>query len=197
MPMIHRERFSAALAASSGKPQVSALSYSVAMLGATLSDENAQLEEKCYQHARKYLETAERQEDGTNFITLDALQACVLTTWYEFKGPGFARAWMSLGRAIRLAKMLGLHQMDNPDPRRVPTGSPISSFQLPLPATVGPTELEERRRTFWVLFIFEAYASARTGSPMTIHEFEVFFRSFFVYHNVILLGQAKSTHGNY
>ena len=174
--MVDRERFSSALAASSGKPQVSALSYSVAMLGATLSDENAHLEEKCYQYARKYLETAERQEDGANFITLDALQACVLTTWYEFKGPGFARAWMSLGRAIRLAKMLGLHQMDNTDPRRARTGSPISGFQLPLPATEGPAELEERRRTFWVLFIFEAYAGVRTGSPMTIQESEVLFK---------------------
>ena len=190
--MINRDRFSSVLATSPAKPEVNALSYGVAMLGATLSDENAHLEEKCYQYARKYLETAERQEDGANFVTLDALQACVLTTWYEFKGPGFARAWMSLGRAIRLAKLLGLHRMDRPDSARVRTGSPISSFQLPLPATEGPAELEERRRTFWVLFIFEAYASVRTGSPMTIQEAEVSFTIFFVNHSVLLLRQDRS-----
>ena len=187
--MVKRERFSSALAAFPAKPQVSALSYGVAMLGASLSHEYAHLEERCYHYARKYLEITERQEDGANFLTLDALQACVLTTWYEFKGPGFARAWMSLGRAIRLAKVLGLHQMDRHDPARVGSGSPVSGFQLPLPVTEGPAELEERRRTFWVLFIFEAYASVRTGSPMTIQESEVFSPiSPFMYQSILLFG---------
>lgn len=168
LPVVDPDRFSLALKASSAKPQLSSLSYAIAMLGASLSDEYAHLEERCYHCSRKYLEMTERQEDGANFVSIDALQACVLITWYEFKGTGFARAWMSLGRAIRLAKMLGLHQMDRDDPLRVGSG-----FQLPLPATEGSAELEERRRTFWVLFIFDAYASVRTGSQMTIQEAEV------------------------
>lgn len=176
--MINSDRFFSAMRASSKKPQLNALSYAVAMLGASVSDEYAHLEEKCYHYTRKFLEMLERQEDGAKFVSLDALQACVLTTWYEFKGPGFARAWMSLGRAIRLAKMLGLHQMDRHNPVMVGSGLPVSGFQLPLPATAGPTELEERRRTFWVLFIFEAYASVRTGSSMTIQEAEVHLLSF-------------------
>ena len=173
MPMINRDRFSLALNVSTTRPQLSALKYGVAMVGASVSEQYSDLEEKCYHLTRKYIEIAERQEDAANFVNLDALQACVLTIWYEFKGPGFARAWMNLGRAVRLAKMLGLHHMDRQNPVRVGSGLPVSGFQIPLPATEGPAEMEERRRTFWLLFIFEAYAWIRTGSAMTIHESEV------------------------
>ena len=138
------------------------------MLGASLSEEWAHLAERCYDYSRKYLELTEKQEDGADFVSIQALQACVLITWFEFKGTGFTRAWMSLGRAIRLAKMMGLHQMVRDDPVTVGSG-----FQLPLPEAEGRAELEERRRTFWALFIFDAYASARTGSPMAIQEAEV------------------------
>ena len=110
--MINPDRFFSKLAVSPTKPQLSALSYGIAMLGASVSDKYAHLQEKCYHYVRKYLEMIERQVDGENFATLDALQACVLTISYEFKGPSFARAWMSLGRAVRLAKLLGLHNMD-------------------------------------------------------------------------------------
>ncbi len=110
----------------------------------------------------------ERHEDEANFLSIEALQACVLITWYEFKGRSFCRAWMSLGRAIRLGKMLGLHRMDEDGPVTCDSG-----FQLPLPVTNVQAELEERRRTFWVLFIYDAYASARTGSPMVVKAAEV------------------------
>ena len=169
LPMVRRDRFFAALESSPLDPQVNSLSNAIAMLGASFSSDYAHLEEECYHRSRKYLEITERHENEANFLSIDALQACVLITWYEFKGKGFARAWMSLGRAIRLAKMLGLHQMDRGDAVTLESG-----FQLPFPATEGQAELEERRRTFWALFIYDAYASARTGSPMTLIASEVF-----------------------
>lgn len=169
LPMIRRDRFYAALESSPLDPQVNSLSNAIAMLGASFSSDYAHLEEECYHRSRKYLEITERHENEANILSIDALQACVLITWYEFKGKGFARAWMSLGRAIRLAKMLGLHQMDRGDAVMLEAG-----FQLPFPTTEGQAELEERRRTFWALFIYDAYASARTGSPMTLTASEVF-----------------------
>lgn len=75
---------------------------------------------------------------------------------------------MSLGRAIRLGNMMGLHRIDRSEPMKE-----TSSFQLPLAETADQVELEERRRTFWVLFIFDAYTSVRTSSPMSIRESEV------------------------
>lgn len=167
-PMIERERFSLTSPTCPAKHQTKSLSYAVALLGASVTEEHTYLEEKLYHYSRKYLELTERQEDMTDFISLDTLQACVLVTWYELKGTNFTRAWMSLGRAIRLAKMLGLDQMDQEQ-----QVEQDSDFRLDLPRTGGPAELEERRRTFWVLFIFDAYASVRTGARMTLREDQV------------------------
>ncbi len=51
---------------------------------------------------------------------------------------------MSLGRAIRLAKLLSLNRMDRRDATRGRLGLPVSDFHLPLPAPESPAELEER-----------------------------------------------------
>jgi len=170
IPILDRDRFTRALNDPSRQCslQFKSLTYAVAMLGASVSEKHTYLEEELYSCSRAYLEMTETQDEGASFWTLEALQTCVLTIWYEFKGTGFARAWMSLGRAVRLGKMVGLHRMD-----RNEVVNEASSFQLPLPATEDQAELEERRRTFWVLFIFDAYASVRTNSPMSICESEV------------------------
>lgn len=39
-------------------------------------------------------------------------EALILLALYEFKQPNFHRAWVTLGRAIRLAKMMGLDRVD-------------------------------------------------------------------------------------
>ncbi|CAG8975979.1 hypothetical protein HYALB_00012314 [Hymenoscyphus albidus] len=170
IPILDRDRFTRALndPAKQCTLQFKSLTYAVAMLGASVSEKHTYLEEELYSSSRTYLEITETQDKGANFWTLEALQTCVLTIWYEFKGTGFARAWMSLGRAVRLGKMVGLHRIDRSEPMKE-----TDSFQLPLPETEDQVELEERRRTFWVLFIFDAYASVRTNSPMSICESEI------------------------
>lgn len=168
--MINTRRFSAELEHLHPRPEFKSLKYAIAMFGAAASDE-AKLEEKCYHFSRKYLALAEGDDEAAGFNSINMLQACILVAYYEFRRTSFARAWMSLGRAIRLCKMLGLHRMDFVGHAR--TESTESHFVLPLPEARGLIELEERRRTFWVLFTFDAYASVRTGSPMTIQEEEV------------------------
>ena len=55
------------------------------------------IRDKCYQLSRKHLEICEREEDGANLMSIESLQACILITYYELRGKGFARAWMTLG----------------------------------------------------------------------------------------------------
>jgi len=40
-------------------------------------------------------------------------------------------------------------------------------LHMPLPPASNPAELEERRRTFWLLYIFDAFAGVRTNSSST------------------------------
>lgn len=147
--------------------EVTSLSYAVWLHAASVSDKHVHLADKCYNYARKYLERAESEDHMGTFISIDALQACILIALYEFKQVYFARGWMSIGRAMRLAQMLGLHKMDR-ESTKLETG-----FQPGLLPTNDPVELEERRRTFWTLYNVEWYASSRTRSPMNIDDTEV------------------------
>ena len=114
--------------------------------------------EKLYEHARYYLDVCERQESGESLANIHVVQACALLTLYEFKRPSFARAWITLARAIRLAKIMGL---DKPDG----SASIFTNWGMrerPAPPPSSPAEMEERRRTVWVLYIFDAFASLTT-----------------------------------
>ncbi|KAK5063225.1 hypothetical protein LTR16_010266, partial [Cryomyces antarcticus] len=64
------------------------------------------------------------------------------------------------GRAVRLAQMMGLHRLD---------GVGLDVKQC-LPPPRDWTEREERRRTFWMCFCEDRYASIGTGWPMSIEE---------------------------
>ncbi|KAI4211987.1 MAG: hypothetical protein LQ351_005327 [Letrouitia transgressa] len=141
--------------------------YAVWLHAASVSDKHVHLVDKCYNNARKYLEKAESEDHMGTFISIDALQACILIALFEFKQVYFARGWMSIGRAMRLAQMLGLHKMDR-ESTKIETG-----FQPGLLPTNDPVELEERRRTFWTLYNVEWYASSRTRSPMNIDDTEI------------------------
>ncbi|KAL9017110.1 MAG: hypothetical protein Q9185_005570 [Variospora sp. 1 TL-2023] len=169
MPILNRDKFLTALAQSYMPPHVASLSYAVASLAASLMDGYAHVKDKCYQIARKNFETCEREEDGANLMTIEALQACILIAYYELRGKGFARAWMTLGRAIRLAQMMGLDRMDAPEPSVTGT----LKFQQTLPPAQSQLDLEERRKAFWVLFIIDMYASVRSGTPVAIDQSKI------------------------
>lgn len=75
----------------------------------------------------------------------------------------FPRAWMSTGAAVRLCQMMGLHRVD---------GSGLD-VKMCIPPPRDWTEKEERRRTFWMAFTEDRYASIGTGWPMTIDEKDI------------------------
>jgi hypothetical protein len=166
--MVNQHRFSTELEATGHRPELKSLSYSIALLGAAVMSEKVETERSFYHHARSYLNAAESDDEAPDFNSLNMLQALILITYYEFRRTSFARAWLSLGRANRLANMLGLHAMDQDTQSKTK-----ADFILPLPEPVGLAEMEERRRSFWVLFTFDVYASIRTGSKTSINR-EVF-----------------------
>ncbi|KAK4141953.1 fungal-specific transcription factor domain-containing protein, partial [Dichotomopilus funicola] len=163
LPIINRTRFEADLeAAETPQPSslgVHALSWAMATLGSSSIPELQGHVDRCYDKCRVLLELAERQDTGES-LDLHSLQALILLTLYEFKQPKFARSWMTLGRAIRLAKMMGLDQgacclSAVPDPSHV-------GPSLPPPA--NPSEAEERRRTYWALFVLDAISTMQTNA---------------------------------
>lgn len=160
LPMIHKYRYLAAMnLAPTMRPSVS-LRYAMWTLAASITDKYIDLKDVFYQRSRKYVEMDEMKGHGEHMITVAQSQTHTLLASYEFKMMYFPRAWMSTGKAIRLAQMMGLHRLD---------GVGLDVKQC-LPAARDWTESEERRRTFWMAFCSDRYASIGTGWPMTIDE---------------------------
>jgi len=132
-------------------------------MAAAATDKYEELAETFYRRARKYAERDEMHGHGEHMVTLSHTQTWLLISGHEFKTTYFPRAWMSSGRASRLALMLGLHRVD---------GKGIDVKQC-LPPPKDWSEREERRRTFWQCFCLDRYASMGTGWPMVIDEKDV------------------------
>ncbi|KAH3918240.1 hypothetical protein HBI56_143370 [Parastagonospora nodorum] len=163
LPIIHRPRFLAALnLAPHMRPPV-CLRYIMWTLAASATDKYEGLQEHFYQRARKYAQMDEMKGHGESTITLAHCQAWILICTYEFKQMYFPRAWLSAGRAVRLAQMMQLHRLD---------GIGLDVKQC-LPPPKDWTEREERRRTFWMAFAVDRYASIGTGWPMMIDERDI------------------------
>lgn len=139
------------------------LRYAMWALAASVTDKFELLHEHFYQRARKYIERDEMRGHGESTITLAHVQTWFLVSSYEFKMTYFPRAWMSCGRASRLALMMGLNRLDG-------TGLDVKQC---LPPPRDWTDREERRRTFWFCFCEDRYASIGTGWPMMMDEKDV------------------------
>lgn len=163
IPIIHKYRYLAAMnLPPSQRPPVS-LRYAIWTLAASVSEKYSDLKDHFYQRARKYLEIDSLKGFGESIISVSHAQAHILIASYEFKMMYLPRAWMSTGCAIRLCQMMGLHSLDKPG---------LETKQC-LPPPRDWTEKEERRRTFWMAFCEDRYASIGTGWPMIIDENDI------------------------
>lgn len=161
--MIHKFRYLAAMNLAPNQRPPVALRYAVWTLACSVTDKYAGMTELFYQRARKYVEADYIKGYGEHMISVAHAQTHVLIASYEFKMMYFPRAWMSTGSAVRLAQMIGLHRLD---------GAGLDVKQC-LPPPRDWTETEERRRTFWMAFTQDRYASIGTGWPMTVDERDI------------------------
>ncbi|KAI9873216.1 MAG: hypothetical protein M1830_000701 [Pleopsidium flavum] len=163
VPMIHRARYFAAMNLAPHMRPPICLRYAIWCLASSITEKYSSLQDHFYQRARKYAESDEMKGHGEAFITIAHSQTWTLVATYEFKLMYFPRAWMSTGRAIRLAQMMGLHRLDG-------VGLDVKQCLLP---PRDWTEREERRRTFWMAFCEDRYASIGTGWPVLIDEKDI------------------------
>ncbi|KAK6363663.1 hypothetical protein TWF730_001084 [Orbilia blumenaviensis] len=162
-PIIHKGRYLASLDLA---PQMRApvcLRYAIWMMAASVSDQYSSLQTVFYRRARKYAEEAEMKGHGEHVVSVQFAQAWGILATYEYRLMYFPRAWMSAGRSVRLCQMLGLNRLD---------GVGLDVKQC-IPPPKDWTELEERRRTFWIAFCTDRYASIGTGWPMQIDEKDI------------------------
>lgn len=163
VPTLHRGRYFANMNLAPHLRPPICLRYAMWSAAASTVDKYATLRQHFYQRARKYAEIDEMKGHGESFISVAHCQTWCLIATIEFKFLFFPRAWMSAGRAIRLAQMMGLHRLDG-------VGMDVKQC---LPPPRDWTEREERRRAFWMAFCIDRYASIGTGWPVLIDEKDV------------------------
>lgn len=163
MPIIHRSRYFANLnLAPQMRPPI-CLRYMMWCHAASVSDKYFFLHNHFYQRSRKYAEADEMKGFGEAVISVGHCQTWILIGTYEFRMIYFPRAWLSVGKAARLALMMGLNRLDG-------VGLDVKQSILP---PKDWAEREERRRTFWMAFCTDRYASIGTGWPLAIDEGDV------------------------
>jgi hypothetical protein len=163
IPMIHRLRYYMAMNHSPHLRPAICLRYAMWASAALVMDKFKSFAEPFYIRARKYLEQDEMRGRVDGVVLLAHCQTWVLVATYEYQNMLFPRAWASVGRACRLATMMSLNRVDGAGPE----------IRQCLPPARDGTELEERRRTFWMCFNADRLASVGTGWPMAIDERDI------------------------
>ncbi|KAF7594315.1 hypothetical protein BBP40_009548 [Aspergillus hancockii] len=153
LPIPSKPRFYQELTQNPNSPRTRGLSYGVALIAAKISLKYAHLQQACYSNARNVIQTL-----------LSIIR-------YELTKQYFGRAWMTLGRAITLAQILDLYHLDSGSfaPHKISDQS-VSSTEIEFPDLRDQASLEEMRRSFWSLYIFESYPNVRIGRPSRIKE---------------------------
>ena len=162
--MINKDRSLHRASIQMREPAVASVSYAIWLHGSLFLPNGDSEEKACYDRAREYLLRTEVDAGTAVTMSLEALQATLLLTMYELKRMYFSRAWISLGKAVRMALMMGLHRMDRNEHQENVNGNANESDWV---------EVEEKRRTFWTAFILDRFSNIGTDWPMMIDEKEV------------------------
>lgn len=161
-PFLCRQRFYFNLSTGRLKPY---LLYAVLMTGASLSDNQlVRLKEQFYDRAAKYLYKAELKSFGEEILTLDYLQTLILMGIHDNRAGCFGRAWLTVGKATRAAHLCNMHDIE--ELRKSDLSSEEFNFSDPL-------AMEERRRTFWCLYVLDKYCALGCGWPASLRENEI------------------------
>ena len=139
------------------------LCYTICALAAAASETYSAVAKHFYHRVRKYMEADEIAGRGQGVVTLSHAQATAYLASFETKMSLFPRAWLNVGRAVRLCHVINLHRVDG-------TGLDVKEM---LPTAWSWAEMEERRRVFWAIFILDRYQSVGSGWPTAIDERDV------------------------
>ncbi|WQF85222.1 hypothetical protein CDEST_10236 [Colletotrichum destructivum] len=155
-PMIHRTRYIMSLSLPSHMRPPMCLQYIVMAWGAEIGNTHRSLAIPFYNRARAY---AQADEVNASLRVAHAQTWCLMC-YFEAQYLLFSRSSMSLCRAIRIAQLLGLHQVDGGG-----LGHPSG-----LPPPQSWPEAEERRRTWWALYCSDRLVGGTAGWPVLINE---------------------------
>ncbi|GAA6000053.1 hypothetical protein JCM5350_001670, partial [Sporobolomyces pararoseus] len=181
LPFLHRPRFLYTLRhpASLSSPPSLSLIFAVLAVAAPYHDtpQIRALQTRWYNAAREKVEVAIQagvRPSGGRIasLTVEMVQALTLLALLEMGQSDHQRAFLSIGQAVRIAAMLGLHRMDEDriSERCGTSGDkrlrPPALHELPIDGVL----LEECRRTMCAVFVLDRFEQGCVGWPSAIAE---------------------------
>ncbi|KAK2603398.1 hypothetical protein N8I77_009860 [Diaporthe amygdali] len=167
IPILHQRRYMAWSRARIKRPSRTCLQHAMWTLAALLSAEYRDMVDPLYSSTRQMLEAHGVESSDPGGSDTEVLLAWVLVALCESMRTRYREAWMSAGRAIRMVQGLRFHEIDSPRTSK--------ERRLSVPASATPeiddfTEIEQRRRVFWMAYFLDHLLSIRHDWPVTLHE---------------------------
>lgn len=157
-PMIHKRRYFSWARATDKKESQICLQYAMWTMAASLSTQFHNIRDSLYETTRQLLMRNDACNRRMETVHLEQVQARILISIYEFMRSSYRSAWMTAGYCFRLVQLMRLYEIDA-------TGNK-NTFCEP-----GVwTTMEERRRTFWMAYLLDRFASLNDGWPLTLSE---------------------------
>ncbi|KAI1170699.1 fungal-specific transcription factor domain-containing protein [Nemania sp. FL0916] len=155
MPIVHQGRYSSWARQATKTRQQMGLQYTLWTAAAAASAHYQGMGELLYYEARRLIRDPEEGMASPSTTEIEHVQAWLLLAIHELMFIDFRRGWISAGRAFRLIQLDWARYTDD-----------LSSECAP----AQWTEVEQRRRTFWMAYCLDRFMSLRSGSPPTFSE---------------------------
>lgn len=128
-------------------------------LAAASSAHLQHMRESLYSRARSGIETLDHDIESRGAACLQAAQAWLLLTHYEFRYMSYRRAWLTAGRAFRIIQLAKLHEIDR-----------LNNISINMAHPEAWAEAEEKRRTFWLAYCLDRFLNISDEWPLSLND---------------------------
>ncbi|KAF1922533.1 uncharacterized protein M421DRAFT_77921 [Didymella exigua CBS 183.55] len=163
IPMIHQGRFFERLADETRRDQLLIILHAM-VLAASKFVPGATVQ--VFEHTRKWIICS-----AMDSLSVENLQALTILTFNDFGDGNAEKTWSVIGSMTRTVEYAQLAQEQEEGERR-----PFSQPFAPLHHTGDWTEVEERRRVFWNIFLLDRLCSVTTAWNTSLTSDDVYRR---------------------
>ncbi|OQE38642.1 hypothetical protein PENCOP_c008G00693 [Penicillium coprophilum] len=158
-PMLHQGRYFAWSQVLNKPASHICLQFAMWALAAASSAHLNHMRESLYTRARSEIEALDHDIETSSVACLQAAQAWLLLTHYEFRYMSYCRAWLTAGRAFRIIQLAKLHEIDR-----------LNDVTVNMAHPEAWAEAEEKRRTYWLAYCLDRFLNISDEWPLSLHE---------------------------
>ncbi|KGO75470.1 Transcription factor, fungi [Penicillium italicum] len=158
-PMLHQGRYFSWSQRFNKPASYICLQFAMWALAAASSAHLQHMRESLYTRARSGIEALNHDIESSSAACLQAAQAWLLLTHYEFRYMSYRRAWLTAGRAFRIIQLAKLHEIDR-----------LNDVSINMAHPEAWAEAEEKRRTYWLAYSLDRFLNISEEWPLSLHE---------------------------